>query len=169
LQIAVPAGTAHDAYTDGNNGGELLQTIGNVDFQVEAKFDSTPTSGSQGIMAMQDLSAYVRCDVVSNNDGPNVYSAYLRGTSADDEIYTGIGTSSSYWLRLSRAGDAWTCSVSGDGIQFTTSLTAPVGIRSYGLSGMRSAMPATQSRPVICRSQFRAERLMMPAPRETTA
>jgi regulation of enolase protein 1 (concanavalin A-like superfamily) len=118
LQITVPGGTTHDAYTDGNNGIEILQAIGNVDFQVEAKFDSTPTSGSQGIMAMQDTSTYVRCDVVSNNDGPNVYSAYLHGASADNAVYTSIASSSSYWLRLSRSVNAWTCSVSNDGVQF---------------------------------------------------
>lgn len=122
LQIAVPGGTTHDAYTDGNNGVEILQAIGNVDFQVEAKVDSTPTSGSQGIMAMQDPSTYVRCDVVSNNDGPHFYSAYLHGTSADDAVYTSIASSSSYWLRLSRSANAWTCSVSNDGVHFNTTM-----------------------------------------------
>ena len=120
LHIVVPGGTVHDPYTSGNTGVEVMQSIANADFQVEAKFDSaSPATGEQGLMAMQDTSTYVRCDL--NGDGTNVntYSAFLSGTTVSNAVYSGYSIASSYWLRLSRQGNTWTCSVSIDGTNFS--------------------------------------------------
>ena len=118
LQIVVPAGNSHDPYTSGNNGVELLQTIANSDFQAEAKFDSAPSNSSQGIMALQDNSNFVRCDVISNN-GLFGYSAAITSSGVANEVYPAINASSSYWLRLSRQGNNWSCSASTDGTNYT--------------------------------------------------
>ena len=130
LHISVPAGVKHDPYISGNTGVEVLQTVANGDFQVEAKFDSAlPATGEQGLMAMQDVSTYVRCDVIGDGTYVNTYSAFLSGTSVSHNVYTRYSIASSYWLRLARQGNTWTCSVSTDGTsfsqvtQFTQSMT----------------------------------------------
>ena len=118
LTIVVPSGSSHDPYTSGNNGVELFQTISNSDFQAEAKFDSKPSNSSQGIMALQDNSNFVRCDIVSNN-GLFAYSSAITSGGVNDEVYPSINSSASYWLRLSRQGNAWSCSASTDGTNYT--------------------------------------------------
>ena len=130
LQITVPAGTKHDPYTSGNTGVEMMQAIADADFQVEAKFDSAlPATGEQGLMAMQDVSTYVRCDLIGDGTYVNTYSAFLSGSSVSHNVYTRYSIASSYWLRLARQGNTWTCSVSTDGTtfsqvtQFTQSMT----------------------------------------------
>jgi regulation of enolase protein 1 (concanavalin A-like superfamily) len=130
LHISVPAGVKHDPYTSGNTGVEVLQSVANGDFQVEAKFDSAlPATGEQGLMAMQDVSTYIRCDLIGDGTYVNTYSAFLSGTSVSHAAYTRYSIASSYWLRLARQGNTWTCSVSTDGTsfsqvnQFTQSMT----------------------------------------------
>jgi hypothetical protein len=122
LQIVVPGGSSHDPYTDGNGGVELLQSVSNADFQVEAKFDSAPSNSTQGLIALQDDSNFIRCDLTdltSENGDMAVYSAYIGGATASHEVNTSINTASSYWLRLSRQGNSWSCSVSTDGANYT--------------------------------------------------
>lgn len=121
LQISVPGGTAHDPYTTGNNGVEIVQQIGNVDFQVEARFDApTGSTGSQGLMALADSTHFVRCDIVFDGQGANTYSAYINGsTNADHAVYSSFTNAAAYWLRLKRTGNAWTCFVSTDGAAYT--------------------------------------------------
>jgi hypothetical protein len=121
LQISVPGGTAHDACTTGNNGVEIVQQIGNIDFQVEAKFDAaTGTAGTQGLMALADASHFVRCDIAFDSQGANTYSAYINGpASADHSVYTSFTSAPAYWLRLARAGSTWTCLASIDGLTYT--------------------------------------------------
>ena len=63
LTIAVPAGTAHDAWTV-NNAPRVMQTANNSDFEIEAKFQSQMSSRiqEQGIIIQQDNSNYLRFD-----------------------------------------------------------------------------------------------------------
>jgi len=130
LHIAVPSGQDHDPYTTGNGGVEVFQSISNTSFNIEAKFDSTLLDGStQGLMAWQDDAHFIRCDVGMNSDGVFGYSAYINGASADHEVIGSRDPGPSFWLRLSRQSDTWTCSVSTDGTafdilnQFTQALT----------------------------------------------
>ena len=116
LQIIVPGGASHDPYTSGNNGVEVLQSVVDGDIQAVAKFDSTP--GEEGLMALQDTSTYVRCDVDGSSSGVNAYSAYLSGSSVTNAVFMPLPNAASYWLRLSRQGSTWTCSASTDGVTF---------------------------------------------------
>src|SRR5919112_2811549 len=54
--ISVPAGSTHDVWGNNNTSTGLRQTVPNRDFEVEAKFDSSPSTGfqMQGIIVEQD-------------------------------------------------------------------------------------------------------------------
>jgi hypothetical protein len=121
LQIVAPAGNAHYPNTTGNTAIQALQQVVNADFQVEAKFDSTPSDSSEGIMALQDQSNYIHCSVASNSDGVHPFSGFLSGSTISNANYAAdIGSAASYWLRLARSGNNWTCSVSTDGTNYST-------------------------------------------------
>ena len=64
--LVVPGVTSHDIYNI-NQGVGLLQNIADVDFQVEAKFDSIVTQGDQveGILVQQDAQNFIWFAVVS--------------------------------------------------------------------------------------------------------
>jgi conserved repeat domain len=121
--LSVPAGRAHDLWTAGNASARILQAIGNVDFTVEAKFDSAPQTSIQdeGIIVAADASNYIRFDVYYSgavyffsssfvNNKPTVYSNPKLGATVGAPL----------WLRVQRQGNVWTGSWSTDGINFIT-------------------------------------------------
>src|SRR5215510_2723807 len=78
--ISVPGGTTHDLWANDTSAPRLMQTIGNVDFQVEAKFDSGlafQAHGSQevGIMVQQDIQGFIRFALFSLNTSSYAYVA----------------------------------------------------------------------------------------------
>ena len=56
LVLSVPAGSAHDTWSDGLNGLRVVQPVANGDFEVESKFESMGGSAFQdeGILVEQD-------------------------------------------------------------------------------------------------------------------
>ncbi len=134
-RISVPAGTAHDAWTDGNNTARLLQPATNTDFTVETKFDSQVGSAyqQQGIIVQQDDTNFLRVGTFFDGTNPVLFVAGFTNLSPTVEANTTISSSRSFWLRVARVGDNWTISYSTDGTTWTVGATFAWGMTVTGV------------------------------------
>jgi regulation of enolase protein 1 (concanavalin A-like superfamily) len=151
--LSVPANTAHDVWTTGNMSARLMQTIANVDFQVLAKFDSTFSAAFQtnGLIAEQDSSNYLRFDVYFDGSSTHIFSATFVGGAASVKTDTIVAAGTPLWLQLTRAGNAWTGRYSTDGTNFTTAVThtqAYTIARIGPFAGNSGSTPPAFSAPV---------------------
>jgi hypothetical protein len=86
-------------------------------------------------MAQADPDHNIQCDILFQTGEVDGYSNYMHGSDASYEAFTAISPGSSYWLRLKRQGDTWTCSVSTDGSAFSivNTFTQPLAMTSLGV------------------------------------
>lgn len=148
LQIVIPGGTDHDLWTDKNFAPRLLQPTDNVDFTVEAKFESGLDAEyqMQGVIIEQDTDNLLRFEFYHDGTDLHVYAASIisgTGSARLNQIVTPSG--SDMYLRVAREGDTWTEFYSFDGINwnisgvFTQAITATaVGIHA----GNAGTLPA---------------------------
>ncbi|MCP5020260.1 MAG: hypothetical protein GY930_00655 [bacterium] len=121
LTISVPAGSNHDPY-DSIECPRVMQTIADVDFEVEVKFDSEIALGYQiqGILVDQDLTNWLRFDVYGSPTGPR-YFAGSNDVGGTQQLADGaLGGVAPYYLRVGRSGDLWTFEHSPDGTVWNT-------------------------------------------------
>ena len=152
LQLSVPAGAAHDAWTSGNNTVRMVQNVSDVDFQAEAKFDSAVAQPYQiqGILVEQDTSNYLRFDVYRDATSVQIFSAAIVSGTPGVKLGNPIPSSGPpVWLRVQRSGTSWTFSWSTDGTTFNTAGTFSqaiivnrVGIFGGNTASNPSASPA---------------------------
>jgi uncharacterized repeat protein (TIGR01451 family) len=125
LVLNVPGGANHDPADGGvNRSVRVVQTIGNGDFSVQAKFDSIPTAQYQfeGMIVEQDASNYLRFQVGSTGSSLIVNNSQIVAGSEIPLLSSTIALpqgTASFWLRVQRAGTTWTQSWSADGNNFT--------------------------------------------------
>jgi len=151
-EISMPAGSRHDLWTGADEVPRLLQAAPDVDFEVEAKFDSAVSTGyqMQGIVVEQDADDLLR--VETHNDGRTNYLfiAQIRAGVAEKIASRAIPASASFYLRVGRAGNNWTVRYSHDGAawilgaNFTSALNVTAVGPFAGNSG--SSPPAFTSR-----------------------
>jgi PKD repeat protein len=130
LELSIPAGTEHDAWTKGNTTLRVLQAAQDVDFEVEAKFESVYDANlqDQGILIQESSTRFLRFDLYFDGSAINAFSAYLDGGSGRVEANTTVAGSTAHWIRVRRVGDTWTYYHSTDGqawaeiTQFTQAL-----------------------------------------------
>lgn len=80
-EISVPAGTAHDFWSNGLNSPRIMQFAENNDFELEVKFDSPMSAKNQ----MQGI-------LIAGNDGKYIRFNYLHdGASYKVQAYTFVG------------------------------------------------------------------------------
>jgi uncharacterized repeat protein (TIGR02543 family) len=128
LEISVPAGTDHDLWTAGNKAPRIIQAVPDVDFTVEAKFDSIPSRKYQiqGILVQQNPATYLRCDFVHNGSTLQIFSAYLANDVPSRPVPLSKSlaiTSAPLYLRLARVANSWTVSYSTTGTSWTAAAT----------------------------------------------
>ncbi len=120
LELVVPTG-AFNAW-DTNTAVRSVQAITDEDFQLEARFLSTPTGDyqNQGILVEQDDQNFIRFDVYS--DGSQLYLFGASTTNGDSSVEFSIPVNAgdAEYLRVSRAGDLWAFEYSADGENWTT-------------------------------------------------
>ncbi|MFN0158705.1 MAG: immunoglobulin domain-containing protein [Bacteroidota bacterium] len=117
LQIAVPAGTAHDAWSGSNGTARIMQPTSNTDFEVEAKFESVLNSRFQiqGIIVEQNTTNYLRFDVYRTATDTRIHSASIVNGTPTVRHNAAIPNGTPIYLRLRRLGNQWTQSYSFDG------------------------------------------------------
>ncbi|HJR59544.1 MAG TPA: PIG-L family deacetylase [Vicinamibacterales bacterium] len=120
LEIAVPAGVAHDPWNTSYNAPRVMRPIGNLDFELEVKFLSTTSLGYQvqGILIEQDPLNYLRFDVFHDGSSLKLFAARTTAGVSTFE-YFDIPTSTPQYMRVKRAGNQWTQTYSADGSVWT--------------------------------------------------
>jgi len=127
LVINAVEASAYSAFTDGINAPTLLQAVENVDFIIEAKFNSAfagTNQQTQGIMLLESANRFLRYDVSNLNGQPFLYAALINvgGAAANSKGQTGppgISLLQPLIFRVTRTGDNWVFYYSIDGTAFT--------------------------------------------------
>jgi regulation of enolase protein 1 (concanavalin A-like superfamily) len=124
-ELLVPAGVSHDLWTGRLLAPRLLQSVDDVDFEVEVKIDSPVTAKyqMQGLVAQQDENNLIRAEVHHDGGGPRLFVATITNGQASAVQNVAAPAGAPYWLRLGRQGDGWTFKVSGDGVNWATVAT----------------------------------------------
>ncbi|UWQ48125.1 cadherin-like domain-containing protein [Leisingera aquaemixtae] len=144
LELVTPDGN-YDAWKT-NNAARAMQDIADEDFQVEARFLSTPTDRFQlqGILVEQDAGNWVRFDTYSDGNVLRIFAAVTVNGSSSSRIKTVIQPGDAEYLRVDRAGDVWTYEYSADGSNWTTggSFTHALNATSAGVFAGNTAQAA---------------------------
>ena len=135
LELSVPAGTSHDAWTN-NTTLRVMQAATNDDFELEIKFESVPGSKyqSQGFIVEQDASNYIRYDVYHDGKSLRAFSATFTEGTPTVRVSQKISSGPVIYLRLSRSSNQWTASYSYDGTSWATatSFSHSLAVSSVG-------------------------------------
>jgi regulation of enolase protein 1 (concanavalin A-like superfamily) len=119
ILLSVPAGQSHEPWKN-DTSLSLLQPTNDVDFALEAKFDSVLSLRfqQQGILAKESDTRFMRFELYS--DGVSTYGlvAYIDNGSASVLINSVVPATSAY-LQVARVGDDWTMLYSDDGVSWT--------------------------------------------------
>jgi len=147
LALVVPSGTSHDAWPSELEAARLVQEVGDVDFEVEAKFDTVPSERFQiqGICVEEDEGYFIRFDFYSDGMFVRFFAATFVDGSPNTRQSTVVSISAGHRLRVGRVGDVWTASDSPDGVTWTqrTSFTHSMEVSDVGvMAGNAGASPA---------------------------
>jgi uncharacterized repeat protein (TIGR02543 family) len=137
LEVTVPGGVNHDVWRDGITAPHIMQEIGNVNFTVEAKFESAVTQKYQiqGLLIKQDDANLVRISFEYVGGGQTYVSVYpITNGEPAIAVSQQIPTKNEpLYLRLERNGTAWEIAyrhesdanfTSGGAYRFTHTLNA---------------------------------------------
>jgi Bacterial Ig-like domain (group 2)/Beta xylosidase C-terminal Concanavalin A-like domain len=125
LVISVPGGSNHDTLGPSNDAARVVQPIGDTDFDVSIKIDSTIEASdagtSRGLLALSDSDEFISFGLTS--DGTNIG---LAARIVNDGHATTVLEDTNFnqyqnpmYLRLTRSGVAYIAWYSFDGIQWT--------------------------------------------------
>lgn len=146
LHLAIHDQAEHNLWFGGNNSVRVVQPAPDTDFEVEVKFESTPTVASQiqGILVEESSGNYIRLDYYSDGTDLLVFAASVVGNTPTTRVNTPVPVGSgALWLRMNRTGDQWTGSASTDGLnwQQITSFTHDMTVSAVGLYGGNAGAP----------------------------
>jgi len=144
LELAVPGGTTHDAWNS-NTALRVMRPAANADFTAEVKFDSVPALKyqTQGLLVEQDADNWIRFSFHHNGSSLRAYAATTVARVSTKRTDAIQATGSSLWLRVQRAGHAWTVQTSTDGVNWLTkgSFTHALGVTAVGPLAGNSGNP----------------------------
>jgi hypothetical protein len=150
--LVVPSVTNHNIF-DQNQGVGLLQTVADVDFEVETKFDSIATQGDQeeGIFVQQDAQNFLWFGVYNDGTTARLYAVATVGgtpTLVYNNPITITPGSTSFWMRVKRAGSSWTQSWSTDGSTYSVAtLTQTLTVSGIGPAAGNHLDPSNNPAP----------------------
>ncbi|HRW07547.1 MAG TPA: DUF1349 domain-containing protein [Caldilineaceae bacterium] len=131
IAIVVPADTDHDVYPNGNPNAplnrapRLMQPAADVDFELEAKFESALAEKYQlqGLLVEADTKNFLRFNY--QHDGTSPVITAIGFTDGQPTTYQSesIIMAAPMYLRVNRSGDLWTMARSGNGVDWTTSIS----------------------------------------------
>jgi hypothetical protein len=154
LVITVPGGSNHDAFVPALDAVQVIQSIGNVNFDVAVKIDSTLSATTkyygQGLLVEGDAKDYIRFEVSAGGTSVNLSANTIIAGVQTSKVQ--ISPFSSYpvptYLRLTRVGTTYTAYWSADGSTwnqagtFTDSLVV-TGLAPYGWNYSSTPSQAT--------------------------
>ncbi|HRV80034.1 MAG TPA: DUF1349 domain-containing protein, partial [Planctomycetota bacterium] len=135
LWISVPAGVERENYNT-LHAPRVMQAVEDTDFEVELKFESELTTPYQiqGLLVQQDATNWLRFDLYRAPGGVRFYAGSTVSGVTQTKADGALTLSAPYYLRVGRAGNLWTYSVSGDGAnwQQVASFTRAAAILELG-------------------------------------
>jgi hypothetical protein len=156
LILNVPGGTNHDTIAPVNQAVRVMQAIGNYDFDVSIKLDSTLVASNEGtkegLMAASDAAHFITFEVAA--DGTNVHLSVETVANGSATAVLDLANFSQYqspmYLRLSKVGSAYTAYYSTDGSNWVqaTSFTYTRMLTSIGLFGSNYNKSPAAANPV---------------------
>lgn len=111
IEIDIPGGSNHDVWRGGITAPHVLQSVSNVNFTLETKFDSFVNQKFQmmGLLIKQDDSNFLRINF--QNEGPNQNRVYVIKFEAGEPTILILQSVPSkqepIYLRLDRNGTQW--------------------------------------------------------------
>ncbi len=137
--ISVPAGPAHVPWTGGNFAARLMQPTADVDFEIEAKFETPLTERYQleGMIVEQDPNNYLRVEFHSDGTGVKLYIASIADGVPTTQKYQSVPAGPPLYLRVHRTSDDWTISYSTNGAVLSwvslSSFNVPLAVTAVGV------------------------------------
>ena len=115
--ISVPAGASHDVWSGGNMAPRLMQAASDQDFELEAKFESTPSAKYQlqGLIVEASAGNYLRFDFYHDGSSLRLFAASFAGGSPTVRYNQAVASGAALYMRVKRVGGQWTQSYSYDG------------------------------------------------------
>jgi regulation of enolase protein 1 (concanavalin A-like superfamily) len=137
-RIDIPAGSSHDEWTGNLNALQMVQGTANVDFEVEAKWNSPVTQVYQyeGIVARANDTNLLRFDVVrTSSTTVTAFAAGIVNGTATQKLALTVSVTSPIYQRVTRTGNSWTYKISTDGSTWTTvgSFTHTLAVTQAGV------------------------------------
>jgi len=116
LEIAVPAGADHNLWV-ANDAPQLLQPLDDIDFRLEARFESPVVERfqMQGLVVEQSPEHFVRLDTHYDGTQQRVFAATVQNGSTQIHLDEPIPQTAPLHLQLERQGDLWISRYSVDG------------------------------------------------------
>ncbi len=141
VKLVTPAGD-FDPY-DTNNGARLMQAAADEDFQIAARWLTTPTEKyqGQGFLVEEDADNWLRVDIYSTGSQLYAYGGVTEAGDTSTQFNVSLGTTPMPYMRLTREGDTWTFELSADGSAWTVagSFTHAMTVSAAGLMSSSSA------------------------------
>jgi regulation of enolase protein 1 (concanavalin A-like superfamily) len=149
LALSVGGGVSHDVWSTGNQSARVMQSIGDADFGLEAKFESVPTLGyqMQGILVEGSGSGnLLRFDFFSDGTNLHIYSASFANNTPTVRVDRVITSGAPLYMRVVRQSNQWTLSYSYDGASWTQAVSYSQAITVTG-AGVFAGNAASGSNP----------------------
>ena len=125
LTIGLPSGTGHDIRQGLNRSARLVQAVSNVDFEIEAGFQSLPGEDyqAQGLIVEYDATHFLHLDL--RRAGPDLKLSCATVTGGITKIRGefNLDADGPVWLRLGRAENSWNGFYSLDGANWIEAFT----------------------------------------------
>jgi uncharacterized repeat protein (TIGR02543 family) len=115
--LSMPAGVSHDIGAGGNFAPRLMQPAANNNFEVEVKFESPVSQGSQmqGILIEQNGGNFLRFDFQTDGTGLRIFAARVMNGNQTVIYNSSIPESENLYLKVWRQNDRWKLQYSYDG------------------------------------------------------
>lgn len=136
LSIQIPAGSAHDVWTDGVGVPRIMQPSPNSDFEIEVKFQSAFNARFQiqGVLIQQDNGNLLRFDFYRDAVGPRVFAASFVNGVPTTRHNVAVAPGNPLYMRVRRLGNEWTQTYSFNGTTWLNgaSFTHNIVVTSVG-------------------------------------
>ena len=126
VRFDLPAGVSHDQWTNNLKAVQLIQSVPNGDFEIEAKWNSALTKQYQfqGIIVRADANNFIRFDAVrTGSTTQNAFAASFVNGVATQRASVPTTITAPMFQRVGRVGNTWTYKISPNGTTWTTVAT----------------------------------------------
>ncbi len=151
--LSVPAGATHAPWIDGNGAARLMQPAADVDFEIEAKFETPLTERYQleGMIVEQDPNNYLRVEFHSDGTGVKLYVASFADGVPTTQKYQSVPNGPPLYMRVHRASNDWTVSYSTNGAALSwvnlSSFEVPLAVTAVGVYAGNDSDSAEEPAP----------------------